>query len=218
MQINSNESNRSSMLFSSALLSPPTANVTALPSFRSSTTQLSIKNDSLNFHATSQTNRMKPYFSVMSYITADSPAAAASDTAAVAAAAASSSSADSTSSSFSSTSSSSMRLRNSMILQAAYMGCHYESVRQDENWMRFRKKIDDEQCDECVKWINLQFSRLLFDSHGVMSNEAKDSYSWLMVTDLCKDFSDGLRLIYLIEILYQVKLSKEAGSKKIRLS
>lgn len=113
----------------------------------------------------------------------------------------------------SSLSSSSARLRNSMILQTAYMGCHYQSVRQDENWVRFRKKIDDEQSDEYIKWINLQYSRLLYDSNGIISNDAKDTYAWLMVTDLCKDFSDGIRLIYLLEIIYNVNLNKELGSK-----
>jgi len=116
-------------------------------------------------------------------------------------------------SSESSLSSSSARLRNSMILQTAYMGCHYQSVRQDENWVRFRKKIDDEQSDEYIKWINLQYSRLLYDSNGIISNDAKDTYAWLMVTDLCKDFSDGIRLIYLLEIIYNVNLNKELGSK-----
>ena len=194
MQINSNEYGRSSMLSSPALLSPTSAAVKALPSFKLSSTQSNTNNKLLNVPA----NRMKPSLSVMSNSTT----------------AATSSSSSSTSSSYSSTSSSSIRLRNSMLLQTAYMGCHYESIRQDENWMRFRKKIDDEQCDVCVKWVNLQFSRLLYDSHGVISQEAKDTYSWLVVTDLGKDFCDGLRLIYLIEILYQVKLSKEAGSKK----
>ena len=208
MQINSNESRRCySMLYSSDQSPAISPDATSSQSTQSSSSAQSASQSSgknvisLNVSSlSSRDNRMKSSFSLLS-----NPTAGMST---------SSTSSSTSASSYSSESSSSMRLRNSMLLQTAYMGCHYESVRQDENWMRFRKKIDDEQSDVCVKWINLQFSRLLYDSHGVMSNVAKETYSWLMITDLCRDFSDGLRLIYLIEILYQVKLSKEAGSKK----
>lgn len=106
-------------------------------------------------------------------------------------------------------------LKLSLLLQKAYLGNWYESVRQDENWMRFRKKVDEEQFDVYIKWINLQFSRILYDKNAEALEEAKHLYSWLRVTNLRQDLEDGLRFLYLVEIIYKTILKKEFGSKKL---
>ena len=106
-------------------------------------------------------------------------------------------------------------LKLSLLLQKAYLGNWYESVRQDENWMRFRKKVDEEQFDMYIKWINLQFSRILYDKSAEALEEAKHLYSWLRVTNLRHDLEDGLRFLYLVEIIYETILRKEFGSKKL---
>lgn len=106
-------------------------------------------------------------------------------------------------------------LKLTMLLQQTYLGDWYESVRQDENWMRFREKCDSQQFDVYVKWLNLQFSRYLYDKTGKSFEEAKHLYCWLRVTNLQDDLEDGLRFLYLVDILYNVTLSKEFGPKKI---
>ena len=108
-------------------------------------------------------------------------------------------------------------LNISIILQRDYLRCWYESVRQDENWMRFRKQVDDEQFHVYIKWINLQFSRLLYgkSDSGALMTQAQSLYAWLEVRDLGQDLADGLRFIYLIEIIYDCKLTKEFGVKKL---
>ena len=106
-------------------------------------------------------------------------------------------------------------IKLTMLLQQAYLGDWYESVRQDENWMRFREKCDNQQFDMFVKWLNLQFSRYLYDKTGQSFEDAKILYCWLRVTNLQNDLEDGLRFLYLVDILYNVTLSKEFGPKKL---
>ncbi|RNA40966.1 hypothetical protein BpHYR1_044489 [Brachionus plicatilis] len=73
-----------------------------------------------------------------------------------------------------------------------YLIPFYRSLRQDEKWRELRKKLDQDQTKKLVQWIN---------------NNLANSYR---ITNLYIDLSDGLRVTYLIEVLYNCHLNKES--------
>ena len=106
---------------------------------------------------------------------------------------------------------------NPLIPGRGYLTCYYESVRQDENWRRIRRKKDDEQIEIYIRWLNVQFSKVLFNDTGLVlaNNEAERLFARLKVSNLVADLSDGLRVIYLLDIIYGETLIKEFGDKKL---
>ena len=90
----------------------------------------------------------------------------------------------------------------------------YESLRQEENWMLLRKKLDEEQKCQFKKWINDHFIRYI--NTTTLKSTSKLFYSSLVIkNDLFEELSDGLRILYLLEILFDASLIKEIGSSKL---
>jgi len=86
----------------------------------------------------------------------------------------------------------------------------YESLRQDEHWSSLRKELDQEHSNMFIKWINQHFIRHI-NINSDLSETSKNFYRSLTVRNLFDDLADGLRIIYLLEIMHRVHLSKEIG-------
>lgn len=75
-----------------------------------------------------------------------------------------------------------------------YLGW-YQSLRNEENWLKLRKSQDDFQTSMFINWINEKLEKTIYDS--------------FRINNLYIDLHDGLRILYLLEILYNVILIKE---------
>jgi hypothetical protein len=84
---------------------------------------------------------------------------------------------------------------------------YYQSLCYEEPW---RKQIEarvQTEITEYREWLNRTFK--------FYNNQNENSSRWLYVDDLRQDLVDGLRLLYLIEILYKESLLKEYGLLKL---
>jgi hypothetical protein len=86
----------------------------------------------------------------------------------------------------------------------------YESLRQDEHWSSLRKELDDAHSSLFIRWINQHFIRHI-NINDNLSETSKNFYRSLTVRNLFEDLADGLRIIYLLEVIHHVHLSKEIG-------
>jgi hypothetical protein len=83
----------------------------------------------------------------------------------------------------------------------------YESVRQEEYWIKLKKDFDSEQTQIFKNWINE-----IFITYSMTS--ANQFFSTLVVKNVYVDLNDGIRILYLLEIVYSVHLKKEDGFSK----
>ena len=97
--------------------------------------------------------------------------------------------------------------------QRVYLSSYYESVRREENWKRLKQIKDDEEAESYVNWLNSQFSTRLLKRKS--NGEEGRLLNWLHVSNLSKDLCDGLRVIYLLDLIYGVCLTKEFGDRNL---